>query len=125
MFILPCQLIVSDLKSRKLLGKIRAVFGETDPQLYRFCQAVESSNEFVQKISRRHYCLYISPSHLIPCTEQRWSKYYKHMVFPKNYSSIIVFNKNMKAMVPLSDDDTDFCDTVVGVLQGETLAPHT
>ena len=32
--------------------------------------------------------------------------------------------KNMKAMVHLTDNDTDFFDVVAGVLQGDTLVPY-
>ena len=60
---------------------------------------------------RQHYCLKISSKHSIPYTEERWSKYYLHIVFPKN----------MKAMVHSADRDTDF-DIVTGVLQDDTLA---
>ena len=33
--------------------------------------------------------------------------------------------KNMQAMVPSPDEDTDIFDIVAGVLQGDTLAPYS
>ena len=63
-FIMPCFTI---------LGKIRTVFSEINPQLFRFWLFVESSKDYVQWISRQHYCWSVSPRHLILYTK-RWSK---------------------------------------------------
>ena len=38
--------------------------------------------------------------------------------------AIMMFYKNMKAMVHLPDRDTDFFDIIAGVLQGDTLTPY-
>ena len=43
-------------------------------------QSVESSNEYVQNISTQRYRSLISPWRSIPYREERWSKYYLHMV---------------------------------------------
>ena len=40
-------------------------------------------------------------------------------------TAIIMLNKNMKAIVCLSDGDTNFFDIVSGVLRGDTLVPYT
>ena len=48
---------VSDLKSRKFLGKIRMVFREISLQLNRFWQSIKSSKEYVQKILKHPHCL--------------------------------------------------------------------
>ena len=39
-------------------------------------------------------------------------------------TTIMMLFKNTKALVRLPDWDTDFFDTVAGVLQGDTLAPY-
>ena len=39
-------------------------------------------------------------------------------------STIMMLNKNMKAMVHSPDGDTNFFDIVTGVLQGDTLASY-
>ena len=38
------------------IGKIATVFEEIDPQPHRFWLSVESSKEYVQKISRQRIC---------------------------------------------------------------------
>ena len=45
---MSCLSTISNLKSRKFLGKTKKVFGEIDPQLYRFLSA-ELSKDYVQK----------------------------------------------------------------------------
>ena len=43
--------------------------------------------------------------------------------FPKEtVTAIMRFSKDMKAIVCSPDDDTDFFDSVTGVLQGDTMA---
>ena len=42
----------------------------------------------------------------------------------ENVGPIIMFYKNTKVKVCSLDGDTDFFDIVVGVLQGDTLAPY-
>ena len=54
--------------------------------------------------------------------QERWSKYYLNVVFPKAVSAIISFYKNTKLMVCSPDGDTDFFNIVTGVLQGDILA---
>ena len=44
--------------------------GEIDSQHHRFGLFVESSKEYVQKISRQHYCSKVSLRHLIAYTEE-------------------------------------------------------
>ena len=39
-------------------------------------------------------------------------------------TAIMILYKNMKVKVHSPDEDTDFFDIVVGVLQGDTLAPY-
>ena len=87
---------------------------------------VESSKEFVQKISRQHYCLEIFPRYLIPFTEERWSKYFSHMFSPptKTDTAVIMLYKNQKSMVGSSDGDTGFFDIVIGVWPGDKLAHY-
>ena len=42
---------------KKFLGKIRAVFWETDRERLKFCLFIDSSKEYVQKISRQFFCM--------------------------------------------------------------------
>ena len=44
------------LKSRKFLEKIRTVLEEINPQPQRFWLSIESSKEYVQKISKQQIC---------------------------------------------------------------------
>ena len=48
------------------------------------------------------------------------------MVSPKEtVTTIMMLYKNTKTMVHKPDGDTDFFDSVAGVLQGDILAPYT
>ena len=60
----------------KILKKIRMVLVEINPQHYRFWQTIEFGKKYVQNIPMLHYCLLISPRHLILYTEKRWNKYF-------------------------------------------------
>ena len=42
----------------------------------------------------------------------------------ENVTAIMILNKNTKVKVRTLDRDTDFFDTVAGVLQGDTFAPY-
>ena len=68
-------------ETEKFLGKIRTIFWEIDPPFHRFWQFIESSKEFVQKIScltTVHSFRFIFPLYGIKCF---W-EIYKHIVSP-------------------------------------------
>ena len=48
----------------------------------------------------------------------------KHSLSNETVTAIMMFNKNTKAVIRTPDDDADFSDIVVGVLQGHTFIPH-
>ena len=63
--------------------------------------------------------------HLIPYTEKRWSKYYKHIIsLKKSLTAIMIRYKNTKAMFRSPNGDTDFLDIVAEVLQRDILSPY-
>ena len=39
-------------------------------------------------------------------------------------TAMMMISKNMKAVVSSLDRDTDFFDIVIGILQGDTVAPY-
>ena len=113
---------ISNLESKKFLGKIRMVFGEIDPQLYKFWKSIESSKMYVEKISRQHCYSKIFLRHLIPYTEGKWSKYFQHMVSRKKTVKIIMMlYKKIIDMVCSPDGDTNF---FVIVLKEDTLVSY-
>ena len=71
------------LEIREILKKQQNSFWRNHSIAYTFWQSVKSSNEYKQRTPGQHYSLWISPKHLIPYTEKRWSKYYLHIFFPK------------------------------------------
>ena len=52
-----CFSVVSSLKLRKFLEKIKTAFEEITPQPHRFPQSVKLSKEYEQRIPEQHYCL--------------------------------------------------------------------
>ena len=59
-----------------------------------------------------------TPKHLTPYAKDKWSIYFKHMV--SCYCYLMILYKDMKAMVHLLDNDTNFFDIFKGILQGDT-----
>ena len=68
----------------------------------------------------------ISSKHLVPYTEERWSKYFQYVVPTpqKKITANTMLCKNTKAMVPLPNVDSDLFDIVAGILKGDTLASY-
>ena len=64
-----------------------------------------------------------SPRDLTLYTEGKWSKYSSPMTSPKKPSLIMLY-KNTKVKVRSLDGNTNNFDILVGVLQGDTLAPY-
>ena len=65
------------------MGKIRMVFGEIDPQLFRFWLSIESMKECMQK-KLETTILFIEFSRAF----ERWNKYFKHLFSPPFLSII-------------------------------------
>ena len=58
-------------------------------------------------------------------TEGKRSKYFSPTVSPKKPSQLkMMLYKNMKVKVCSPDRDTDYCNIVAGVMQGDTLTPY-
>ena len=107
---MPSSLIVSNLKLRKFLGKIRLL--------------IESLKKYVQK-NPEATLLFVNCSKTFDSIHRgKIEQIFLAYGFPREIVTIIMMlYKNMEAMVCLPDGDTDFFDIVTRVLQGDTLAP--
>ena len=95
---------------------------EIDPQPHKYWPSVESLIVYGEKTDKRHYYLLTLPRSSIPFTEERWNKSYG---LPKEtVAAITILYRNTKVKVRSPDGDTEYFDIVVGVLQGDTLAPY-
>ena len=109
----------------KYLVRTKMVFDEIDPRHLKFWLSVEFLNVFVQK----HWGNTIIRRLL----QGIWLHIHRGIMeqillaygFPKEtVTAIMMLFKNTKVKVRSPDGDTDYCDIVTGVLQGDTLAPY-
>ena len=70
-------------KIDNILRKTKMASEEIDPQPHKYWPSVESLKAYGQKTYKRQYYLSTLPRPLIPFTEGRWNKSYKHMAYQK------------------------------------------
>ena len=103
MFIMICFSTVSNLKLRKILGKIITTFVEIDPQLYRFWVSIESSTDSAQNLEAT--LLFIDFSKLFGSIQRgKMEQVLLAYDLPEEtVTPLIYFFKNVKAVLPSSE----------------------
>ena len=115
--------VVSDLKSTKLLEKVRMASGEIDPELHRYQSIII---EGVKAKSHEATLLFIDFSEAFGFIHSRKMKQMlsAYGIPQKTVRAIMILYKNLKAMVHSPSGDTVFFDIVTGVFQGDAWAPY-
>ena len=115
-----CFPIVSNLKSGKFLGKIRI----SEKSIYNFTDSlrriigVRAKNLEVTLLFIKFFKAFDS------IYRGKLKQIIPILVSPKKLKAIIIFNKNMKAMVGSTDGDIDFFGIGAGCMQGGALVPY-
>ena len=111
-------------KLRRYLGRTKMDFGGIDPQRHKLWLSVEFLKVYVKKSRGNHIICQLRKafdSILRGKMEQILLAY----GLPKEtVAAIMMIYRNTKVKVCILVGDTDYIDIVVGVLQGDTLAPY-
>ena len=98
--------------------------GEMDPRRHKFLQSVKFLKVYVQKPTGNN--IFVDFTKAFDSIHRGKMEQILHAYgLPKEtVTAIMMLNRNTKVKVSSPDGDTDYFDTVAGVLQGDTLAPY-
>ena len=96
-----------------------------NPRRHKFSLSVEFFKVYAQKNLQATISFVDFTKAFDNSQRKRWSKFYNPSAYQKKpVAAIMMLYRNTKVKVRSLDGDTDYFDIVVGILQGDTLAPY-